>query len=54
MPFGLHEVQAPRFLDNWQMKVVRVSALGTGHLYPQEIKVKVKVGIWGIFGTAVE
>jgi hypothetical protein len=31
----LQEVEAPRFLDNRHMKVV--SALRTGHLYPQEI-----------------
>jgi hypothetical protein len=27
----------PRFQDNCHMKVVRLSALCTGHLYPQEI-----------------
>ena len=26
----------PEFLDNWQMDVVRSSALRTGHFYPQE------------------
>ena len=31
------EVEAPRFQDNWHMKVVRLSALCTGLLYPQEI-----------------
>ena len=31
------EVGAPRFQDNRHMKVVRLSALRTGRLYPQEI-----------------
>jgi hypothetical protein len=30
----VQEVEAPRFLDNWHMKVVRLSALCTGRLYP--------------------
>jgi len=33
-PWGFQEVQAPRFQDNRHMKVVRLSALGTGRLYP--------------------
>jgi hypothetical protein len=33
-PLGLQEVEAPRFLDNRHMKVVRLSALGTSRLYP--------------------
>jgi hypothetical protein len=36
-PLGFQEVEAPRFLDNRHMKVVRLSALRTGRLYPQEI-----------------
>jgi hypothetical protein len=36
-PWGLQEVEAPRFQDNWHMKVVRLSAPCTGRLYPQEI-----------------
>jgi hypothetical protein len=31
---GFQEVEAPRFLDNRHMKVVRLSALRTGRLYP--------------------
>ena len=30
------EVEAPRFKDNRNMKVVRLSAIRTGRLYPQE------------------
>jgi hypothetical protein len=33
-PLGLQEVEAPRFLDNRHMKVVRLSALRTGRIYP--------------------
>ena len=36
MPLGFHEVEALEFLDNRHMKVVRLSALRTGRLYPQE------------------
>ena len=36
-PNGFQEDEAPRFHDNRRMKVVRLSALRTGHLYPQEI-----------------
>ena len=36
-PWGFQEVEALRFHDNRHMKVVRYSALRTGHLYPQEI-----------------
>jgi hypothetical protein len=32
-PEGFQEVVAPRFQDNRHMKVVRLSALGTGRLY---------------------
>ena len=31
------EVEAPRFQDNRHLKVVRVSSLLTGRLYPQQI-----------------
>jgi len=36
-PGGFQEVDVPRFQDNRHMKVVRLSALGTGRLYPQGI-----------------
>jgi hypothetical protein len=36
-PRGFQEVEAPRFQVNRHMKVVRLSALRTGRLYPQEI-----------------
>jgi len=35
--YGFQEVEAPRLPDNRHMKVVRLSALCTGRLYPQEI-----------------
>jgi hypothetical protein len=36
-PWGFQDVEAPRCQDNRHMKVVRLSALRTGHLYPQKI-----------------
>ena len=36
-PRGFQEVKAPRFPDNRHIKVVRLSALCTGRLNPQEI-----------------
>jgi len=36
-PWGFQAVEAPRFQDNRNMKVVRLSTLRTGCLYPQEI-----------------
>jgi hypothetical protein len=35
-PLGFPEVEAPEFLDNRHMNVVRLSAVRTGRLYPQE------------------
>jgi hypothetical protein len=35
-PWGVQEVKAPGFLDNRHIKVVTLSALRTGRLYPQE------------------
>ena len=35
-PRGVQGVKAPRFPDTRHMKVVRLSALRTGRLYPQE------------------
>jgi hypothetical protein len=36
-PWGFHKLEALRFQDNRHMKVVRLSAVLTGHLYPREI-----------------
>jgi len=36
-PRGSPEVEAPRLQDNRHLKVVRLSAVRTGRLYPQEI-----------------
>ena len=36
-PWGFQEVEAARFQDNRHMKVVRLSAIRTGRLYPQAI-----------------
>ena len=36
-PRGFQEVEAPRFQDIQHMKVVKLSALCTGRLYPKEI-----------------
>jgi hypothetical protein len=34
---GFQEIEAPRFQDSRHMKVVRLLALRTGHLYPTGI-----------------
>ena len=36
-PWGFQKVEAPRFQDNRHMKVVRLSVLRAGRLYPQEM-----------------
>jgi hypothetical protein len=36
-PGGFQGAEAPRFQDNRHLKVVSLSALRTGHIYPQEI-----------------
>jgi hypothetical protein len=36
-PIGFQQAEVPRFQDNRHMKVVRFSALCTGHLYPPGI-----------------
>jgi len=36
-PWGFQEVEAPRFQDNQHLKAVRLSALRTDRLYPQEV-----------------
>jgi hypothetical protein len=36
-PWGFQDVKAPRFQDSRHLKVVRLSALLTGRLYPQKI-----------------
>jgi len=36
-PIRFQKAEAPRFLDNWHIKVIRLSALSTGCLYAQDI-----------------
>ena len=36
-PCGFQEAEAPKFQGSRHMKVVRLSAIRTGRLYPQEI-----------------
>jgi len=37
MPLGLHELRLPEFLDSCHIKVVRLSALCTGRVYPPPV-----------------
>jgi hypothetical protein len=37
MPWGFQKFEAPRFQDNRHIKVVRLSALPTGRIYPPGI-----------------
>jgi hypothetical protein len=46
-PWGLQKVEAPRFKRNRHMKVVRLSAIRTDRLCPQEIFLVVPISGWG-------
>jgi hypothetical protein len=51
-PLRFQEVEAQEFLDNRHMKVLRLSALRTDRLYPQEIQKYVSLNIHWSWITA--
>jgi hypothetical protein len=52
-PWGFQEVEAPRFQDNRHTKVVRLSTLLSGRLYPQEIFLGQALSFPGRWGSQI-